>query len=60
MADSDIEGRGWSLEKIREETGVDVGLLVVEVETAAIGLLSRKVVGEELSFQALGEVVFEF
>jgi hypothetical protein len=39
---------------------VDVGLLVVQVELATVGLLGWEVVCQDLGFEAFGQVVFEF
>lgn len=60
MAQGDVEGGGGALEEVGEQAGVDVGLFVQEVELAAVGLLRREVVGQNLCFQTLGQVVLEF
>lgn len=59
MAEGGIESCGRALEDIGEETGVDVGLLVVEIELAAVGLVDREVVGQDFGFEAFCQVVFE-
>ena len=59
VANCGIEGCDGTLEQIGEQTGVDRRLLVVEVELTAVGLLGWQVVGQDLGFEALGEVVFE-
>ena len=38
---------------------MEVGLLIVEVKLAAVGALRGQVVGEDLGFEAFGQVVFE-
>lgn len=60
MADCRIKGRDWTLEQIGEQAGVEVGLLVVEVEFTTIRGLRWVVVGENLGLQALCQVVFKF
>ena len=60
VTEGSIEGGGGALEDIGEETCVDVGLLVVEVEFAAVCLLDREVVSQDFGFETLCQVVFEF
>ena len=59
MAECDVEVCGGALEEVGEKTSVDVWLLVVEVELAAVGLLCREVVGEDFGLEAFGEVVLK-
>lgn len=59
MAQGDVESGSGALEEVGEQAGVDVGLFVQEVELAAVGLLRREVVGQNLCFQTLGQVVLE-
>jgi hypothetical protein len=59
VADGSVEGCSGTLEDIGEQTCLDVLLLVDQVELAAIGLLDWEVVGEDLGFEALCQVVFE-
>ena len=59
VADGSIEGCSRALVGA-EEASVDVGLLVVEIELATVGLLDGKIVGQDFSLEALGQVVFEF
>ena len=47
-----------ALEEVDEGADVDVGLLVVQIELAAVRALGWHVVGEDLGLQALCEVVF--
>ena len=39
---------------------MEVGLLVVDVKLATVGTLRWQVIGLDLSFEAFGQVVFEF
>lgn len=59
VAEGQVYGRDRALEEVDEGADVDVGLLVVEVELSAVGALCGHVVGEDLSFEAFGQVVFE-
>lgn len=59
VAEGDIEGGGRALEEVGEQAGVDVGLLVQQVELATIRLLRGQVVGQDLSLQTLGQVVLQ-
>jgi len=60
VSESQVEGCGGAFEEVGEQTGVDVWLLVVQVQLAAVGLLGWEVVCQDFSFEAFGEVVFEF
>ena len=51
-------GRG-AVEEVEEGTGVQVGLLEVEVQLSTLGLLGGLVLGQDLSLEALGDVVVE-
>ena len=59
VAEGQVNGRDRALEEVDEGADVDVGLLVVEVELSTVGALCWQVVGEDLSFEAFGQVVFE-
>lgn len=59
MADDGIEVGGWALQEVEEGTGVEVGLLEVQVELNALGLGGGEEVAENLSLEALGDVVVE-
>ena len=59
MAQGNVEGSGGALEQVGEQAGVDVRLLVEEVQLAAVGGLCGQVVCQYFGFEALGEVVFE-
>ena len=59
MAEGQVNGRDRTLEEVDKGANVDVGLLVVEVEFSGIGALCGQVVGEDFSFEAFGQVVFE-
>lgn len=60
VAQCDIEGRGRAFKDVGEQAGVDVGLLVQDVKFAAVGGFCGEVVGQDFSFEAFGQVVFEF
>lgn len=60
MAQNGVDVGGGSLEEVEESTEVEVGLLIMEIDFSAVGLLGRQVVGEDFGFQAFGELVFEF
>jgi len=60
VSQCDVEGCGGALEEVGEQAGVDVGLFVEEVEFAAVGGFGGEVGGQDLGFEALGQVVFEF
>lgn len=59
VAQGDVEGGGGALEEVGEQAGVDVGLLVQQVELAAVCLLGGEVVGQDLGFESLGQVVLK-
>ena len=59
VAECQVDGRNGALEEFDEGAYVDVRLLVVKVELAAVGAFRRQVVGEDLGFEPFGEVVFE-
>lgn len=50
---------GGAVEEVEEGTSVQVGLLEVEVELGTLGLLGGQVLGEDLSLEALSNVVVE-
>lgn len=57
VAENGVEVGGGAVKQIEEGTGVQVGLLEVQVELGALGLLGGLVLGEDLSLEALGNVV---
>jgi hypothetical protein len=57
VAENGVEVSGRAVQEVEEGTGVQVGLLEVEVELGTLGLLSGQVLGEDLSLEALGDVV---
>jgi len=59
VAEGQVNGCDRALEEVDEGANVDVGLLVVEVELSAVGALCWHVVGDDLSLEAFGQVVFE-
>lgn len=59
MAENDVKVGGRALQEVEESTGVKVGLLEVEVELGTFGLRGGQVLGEDLSLEALGDVVVE-
>ena len=59
VAEDGVEVGSGALQEVEEGTGVQVGLLEVEVELGTLGLLSGLVLGEDLSLEALGDVVVE-
>ena len=59
MAENSVEVGGGAVQEVEEGTGVQVGLLEVEVELGTLGLLSGLVLSEDLSLEALGNVVVE-
>ena len=56
---SQVNVRYGPFEEINKGANVEIGLLVVEVELAAVGALRGHVVGEDLGFEAFRKVVFE-
>ena len=59
VAESQVDSCDGAFEEVDKGSDMDVGLLVVEVELAAVGALRGHVVGEDLGFKAFGKVVFE-
>jgi hypothetical protein len=59
VAKDDVKVGGRALQEVEESTGVEVGLLEVEVELGTLGLRGGQVLGEDLSLKALGDVVVE-
>lgn len=59
VAKDDVEVSSRALQEVEESTGVKVGLLEVKVELGTLGLRSGQVLGEDLSLEALGDVVVE-
>lgn len=59
VADDGVEVGGWALQEVEEGTGVEVGLLEVQVELDALGLGGGEEVAENLSLEALGDVVVQ-
>jgi len=59
VADDGVEVRGWAVQEVEEGTGVEVGLLEVQVELDALGLGGGEEVAQDLGLEALGDVVVE-
>lgn len=59
LTNNNIDVGGRALDDIEESTGVEVGLLEVEVCLCAIGLGGRQEVAQELGLQTLGNSVIE-
>lgn len=59
VAEDSVEVGSGATEEVEESTSVQVGLLEVEVELGALGLLGGKVLGEDLSLETLGNIVVE-
>ena len=59
VAEDSVEVGGGAVQQVEEGTGVQVGLLEVQVELGTLGLLSGLVLSEDLSLEALGDVVVE-
>ena len=59
MAEGQVNSRDRAFEEVDKGADVDVGLLVVEVEFSVVCALCGQVIGEDLSLEAFGEVVFE-
>lgn len=57
VAEDSVEVGGRAVQQVEESTGVQVGLLEVQVELSTLGLLSGLVLGQDLSLEALGDVV---
>jgi len=60
VAEDGVDVGGGALEEVEEGAEVEVGLLVVEVYLAAVGLFGGEVIGEHFGSEAFGELVFEF
>ena len=60
MTESHVEGGSGTFEEICEQPGVNIGLLVVQIQLATVGLLGWEVVCQDLGFQTFGQVVFKF
>jgi hypothetical protein len=60
VAENDVQVGSGALEEVEEGTGVQVGLLEVKVELGTLGLGGGQVLGEDLSLEALGDVVVQF
>ncbi len=59
VAEDGVEVGSGAVQKVEEGTGVQVGLLEVQVELGSLGLLGGLVLGEDLSLEALGDVVVQ-
>lgn len=59
VAEDSVEVGSGAAEEVEESTGMQVGLLEVEVELGTLGLLGGEVLGEDLSLETLGDVVVE-
>jgi len=60
VSEDGVDVGGGAFEEVEEGAEVEVGLLVVEVYFATVGLFGWEVVGEDFGFEALGKLVFEF
>lgn len=59
VAEDSVEVGGGAVQEVEEGAGVQVGLLEVEVELGTLGLLGGLVLGQDLSLEALGDVVVQ-
>jgi len=59
VAENGIEVGSGSLEEVEESTGVQVGLLEVEVQLGTLGLGAWQVLGDDFGLQTLGDVVVQ-
>lgn len=59
VAEDGVEVGGGALQQVEEGTGVQVGLLEVEVELGTLGLGAGQVLSDNLSLEALGNVVVQ-
>ena len=59
MSNSHVECCSGAFEEVGKQTGVDVGLLVVQVQLAAVVFGRGEVVGQDFGFETFGQVVFE-
>jgi hypothetical protein len=59
VAENGVEVGSGAVQQVEEGTGVQVGLLEVQVELGTLGLLSGLVLGQDLSLEALGDVVVQ-
>jgi len=59
VAQDGIEVGGGAVQEVEEGAGVQVGLLEVEVELGTLGLLGGLVLSQDLSLEALGDVVVQ-
>jgi hypothetical protein len=59
MTQHGIDVRGRAFEEIEEGTGMEVGLLEVEVQFSALGLGVREVVCQDFGFESLSDGVIE-
>jgi hypothetical protein len=59
MAQDNVQVGSRSLQEVEESTSVQVGLLEVQVELSTLGLGAGQVLSEDLSLQALGNVVVQ-
>jgi hypothetical protein len=57
MSDDSVQVGSWAFEEIKESAGVEVWLLEVEVELDSLGLGAWEEVAQNLSLEALGNVV---
>ena len=59
MAENGIEVGGRALEQVEESAEMQIGLFVVDVKFASVGLFGGQVGGEDFGFEAFSELVFE-
>lgn len=57
VAKNGIKVGGRAVEEVEEGTGMNIGLLEVEVELGTLGVHGGEVVGADLSLKTLGNVV---
>ena len=59
VSQDSVDVGGWALQEVEEGTGLEVGLLEVQVELGSFGLRTREELREKLGFQALGELIVQ-
>lgn len=59
VAENSVEVSGGAVQQVEEGAGVHVGLLEVQVQLGALGLLGGQVLRQDLSLEALGNVVVQ-
>lgn len=59
VAKHGVDVGGWAFEEVEEGAEVEVGLLVIQVQFATIGLFCGQIVGQDFGSEASGELVFK-